>query len=190
MIWIIAKREIVTRARSRGFQAIMAIMFLAVVAAGTLPRLILGDGEPREVTVGVVDLDEALVAALEVGDEELAPELVDVTMSDGIAQLEDGDLDVIFDGDSLTWEGLPDFELDTYIRSIAQSVAFGDRATALGLGASDIDGLFSPVDIEEVRLDGGDDEFLPRVVVAGISTLATFVSPNLMALAAGASMNG
>jgi len=82
---------------------------------------------------------------------------------------------VLFRGDELVWEGVPDVTVDAYVRDIVQQVAFGERATAIGLTPDDVGVLFAPVEIDEVRLDGGDDEFFIRLIAAGVSGAATFI---------------
>lgn len=173
MIWTIAKREIITRGRSKGFLIVTGVLFLGVIGVALVQLLLAGSDEPREVTIGVTGDGTTFATALEVGNDDLEPtvELVD----DDVTQLEDGDLDVLFDGSTLTWEGLPDFTLDSYVRDTVQQATFGQRAEDLGLTSADLGRLFAEVEIEEVRLDGGDDEFGVRLAVAGVSGFATFM---------------
>ncbi len=173
MIWTIAKRELVTRGRSKGFLSITGILFVGVIAVAVLLSVLGGDDEAREVTIGLEGDGIAFAAAIEVGNDDLDP--TTITSDNGELALEEGDIDVLFSGSTLTWEGLPDQTLDGYIRDVAQQVAFGDRAAALGITPADVGGLFAPVDIEEVRLDGGDDQFLVRIAAAGVAGAATFI---------------
>lgn len=173
MIWTIAKRELVTRGRSKGFLVITGILFLGVVGVALALSLLTGDDDPREVTIGLEGAAVALAAPLAVGDENLAP--TTVPTDDGLAMLEAEEIDVLFDGTSLTWEGSPDNALDDHIRSIAQQVALGERADGLGLTRDDIGLLLGPVEIEEVRLDGGDEDFGVRLAAAGVGAVSTFM---------------
>jgi ABC-2 type transport system permease protein len=52
---------------------------------------------------------------------------------------------------------------------------FQERAVVLGLDRDDLAELFRVDEIEEVRLDGGDDDFRVRLAAAGASGLATFM---------------
>lgn len=173
MIWTIALREIVTRGRSKGFLAINGLLFVAVVAAAVATSFLGGDDEAREVTIGIQGDGVSLVQALEVGNESLAPETV--LVSDGLDALERGDIDVLFDGQSLTWQESPDFSLRNYIRSIAEQAHFAQQAELVGLDQAEIQTLFEEVEIEEIRLDGGDDDFFVRLVIAAVSGMATFM---------------
>jgi len=174
VIWLIAKREIITRGRSKGFQAIIAIMFLLVVAAGVVPQFLDGDGEAREISIGVTEDSAVLTPFLEVGDDDLNPTVLNLEEGD-VTALEDGDVDVIFDGTSLTWEGFPDIDIDGYVRSVIQQAVFSERAEGLDLGQNDIATLFAEVEIEEVRLDGGEDDLAARAAVAGVTGFGIFV---------------
>lgn len=174
MIWLIAKRELLTRGRSKGFLIITAILFVAVVGFALAIRLFGGGDETaRPVTIGVTGNGVALTEALAAGNEDLDPEVV--TTADGVADLEAGNIDVLFDGRTLTWaEGL-DFGLDDYVRATVQQQAIAERAATAGLSLQELGGLFEEVPIEEVRLDGGDDESDVRFAAAGVSAVATFM---------------
>lgn len=173
MIWTIALRELVVRGRSKGFLIVTGIMFLAVIGVAVVMSFLGGGDEAREVTIGLLGDAAAYEGPLSVGDEDLDPtvEIGDFAAAD----LEDGTIDVLFDGTSLTWADSPDNTLDAYIRSVAQQSAFGERADDLGLGSAEINTLFEPLEIEETRLDGGDDENGVRFAAAAVAGFANFI---------------
>lgn len=173
MIWTIAAREIVTRGRSKGFLVINALLFIGVIVSAVLGAVIGGDGEAREVTIGIEGSAAELAEALKIGDDNLAP--VTVEVSDGLASLESGDIDVLFDGSTLTWQESPDFGLRNYILAILRQEQFTSQAESLGLGPDELTILFEERTIGEVRLDGGDDDFVLRLVVAAVTGFATFM---------------
>ena len=144
-----------------------------MLAIAVIQVFITGSNEPRQVTIGLTGGGVTYADPLEVGNDDLAP--TTETVDDGIARLEQGAIDVLFDGTALTWDGLPDFTLDSYVRDTVQQATFGQRAEDLGLSSDDLGQLFAPVEIEEIRLDGGNDEFGVRFAAAGISGLATFM---------------
>jgi ABC-2 type transport system permease protein len=174
MIWTIAARELQTRGRSRGFLVITGILFVIVIGAAIATSLIGGGDEPTEVTIGVTGPGVDYVEALEVGSSEIDA-TVEVVESAGEQVFEEGDLDVVFDGSTLTWEGTPSFRLDSYIRGVAQQVQLGQRAEALDLSGAELSELLSEVEIEEVRLDGGDKDFGIRLATAGVSGASIFI---------------
>lgn len=173
MLWTIARREVITRGRSKGFLGITAVLFIGVIVMAVLLTVLDGSDDAREVTIGLEGDGVEFAGDLAVGNDELAPTVV--TPTDGADALETGEIDVLFSGSALTWDGQPDAALDEYVREVAQQVAFTGRAEALGVTTDDIIGLFAPVEIEEVRLDGGDDEQGVRFLAAAVSGLATFV---------------
>ena len=81
MIWTIAKREVVTRGRSKGFLAITGILFLGVIAMAILLTVLGGDDDAREVTIGIEGDGAAFADLLAIGDDDLAPTIV--TPDDG-----------------------------------------------------------------------------------------------------------
>lgn len=176
MIWTIARREIVTRSRSKAFIGMTAVLFVGVIAVALVQVFINSDDGPRQVTIGLVGGGAEAGETLELGNEDLDPtvEVVD-TVDTGEARLQDGSIDVLFDGEALTWKGLPDFALDGYVRDSVQQAAFAQRAQDLGLSDADLAALFAPVELDEVRLDGGDDEFGVRLAAAGVAGFATFM---------------
>ncbi len=173
MIWTIAKREIITRGRSKGFLILTGLLFVGVLAVALIQLFLNSTDEPREVTIGITASAGHFADALAVGNDDLAPDVQ--TVAGDTALVDDETIDVLFDGETLTWKGLPDYTLDSYIRDTAQQVRFGQRAEDLGLDSVQLGELFAPADIEEVRLDGGDDEFGVRIAAAGVAGLATFM---------------
>ncbi|MGB5760197.1 MAG: ABC transporter permease [Acidimicrobiales bacterium] len=173
MIWIIAKRELAVRGRSKGFLVVTAIMFVAVFGVAIVMSLIRGGNEPREVAIGLQSEAAPLVDALSVGNDDVAPTVR--VVGRGTAELEAETIDVLFDGSTLTWRASPDVQLDDYIRSTVQQRAFVDRADGLGLDAGDVQTLFEPVEIAEVRLDGGKEEYGVRLAAAAAAGFANFI---------------
>lgn len=173
MIWTIAKREILTRGRSKGFLILTAVLFIGVIAVALIQVFLNSTNEPREVTIGLTDTASDYANALIVGNENLAPVIEDV--ADDSALVDDETIDVLFDGTTLTWKGLPDNTLDLYIRDTVQQAAFAERADGLNIDRSQLSDLFAPVELDEVRLDGGDDEFGVRLAAAAVSGFAIFM---------------
>ena len=176
MISTIAKRELATRGRSKGFLVSTAIMFLGVIGASLAVSLLSGGDEAQDVTVGVLGEGVAYVAALDMDTEDFTVAIEEFATVDAAeAAVDAGAVDVAFDGGTLVWEGLPNSSLDAHLRNVIQQVQFADRADSLGLSSGDIGQLFTSVEVEERRLDGGENDFAVRAIVAGVSGLATFM---------------
>ena len=174
MIWTIALRELHTRGRSKGFLAVTGILFTAVVGAAGAITLLGGDDDALEATIGVVGPGVAYAEPLAAGSSEVDP-TVEVVEAEIEQVLEDGVVDVVFDGSALTWEGTPRFTLDTYVRQVVRQVQVGQRAEQLDLSGADLAALFAEVEIAEVRLDGGDEDFGVRLATGAASGLAMFM---------------
>lgn len=176
MIWTIAKRELSTRGRSKGYIGITAILFLFVIA-GVIASSVLGGGDDkaRKVDIGITETGAEYNALLADGSASLDPTITMFdTQAAGVAELTEGTIDVLFDGMSLTWDGLPDGELTDFITASVQQQTFGARATELGLTGDDLGVLFAQVELDEVRLDGGDEDRTIRLIVGGVAGLVTF----------------
>jgi len=118
----------------------------------------------------------AYVAALDMDTEDFTVAIEEFATVDAAeAAVDAGAVDVAFDGGTLVWEGLPNSSLDAHLRNVIQQVQFADRADSLGLSSGDIGQLFTSVEVEERRLDGGENDFAVRAIVAGVSGLATFM---------------
>lgn len=174
MTWMIAKREITTRIRTRAFQVITAILLLGVIGASIAISIFTGmEDEAREVTIGVTGDGVAFSEVLSVGTDELEATVTET--ADGESLLDEGDIDVLFTGEELVWDDFVSSSLDIYIRSAVQQAQFGERASELGLGGPELATLFSEVPIEERVLGGDDGEQGVRVAAAMVSTIATFM---------------
>lgn len=174
MIWMIARREIVTRARTKPFQIFTAIMFIAVLAVAILVAVLSGGSdEVDEVTIGIEGAGVAYQQALSVGSPLIDAEVV--ITDNGRERLDDGDLDVLFDGSALVWKGFPDDALDFYVRETVRQQAFSERATELGLSSNDLGVLFDPIELGEERLDGDGSEIGIRIATAMVGTIGTFI---------------
>ncbi len=185
MIWTIAQRELVTRLRSRALQAITGAMLLGIIALVVALSFFNPSDDVEEVTVGVTGAGADLVAALEVGDDRLDVATVPIELSGTTGPggadeavetaLTDGVVDAVFDGESLIWEGEPNRRLDGYVRDTVQQEAVAARAAERGLTGDDLARVFAPVEVDEIRLDGGDDQQEIRLIAAGASAFATFM---------------
>ncbi len=173
MMWIIARREIVTRVRSKPFIVLTALLFVGVIAVAVLANVLGGGDDKREITIGLAGAGVESAELLRSGSPTLDVEVVVDRAT--LAAVEDGDINVLFDGEALTWENFPDPQIDGYIRDSLSAAQFGERANELGLDQGEIQTLFEPVEIEEIRLGGDNSQFGLRFAAAGVSGLATFM---------------
>jgi len=174
MIWTIAKREIITRGRTKPFQILTAFMFLGVILVAVLVSLLTGgDDEAEAVTIGLTGAGEEFAPAFSVPNDQFDPTIV--VTDEGDVLLGNDEIDVLFDGETLTWKSFADPGVDLYVRSSVQQAEFARRAADLGLPPGDLVELFSEVPIDEALLDGDEDEQGVRIATAAASTIGMFI---------------
>ena len=153
--WLVARRELRERLRSKGLWAGTVAMLLIVVAAIVVPQL----AESRKVTKHVGfsgPVPEALPGAIT--DQGQAQ---DVTVrvhrfSDqaaGEEAVRDEDVDVLVaDGHRLLWRGEADDRLRAIVTGAIQVVAIQQRASAAGITPEQLAAIATPVAVENEEL--------------------------------------
>ncbi len=185
--WLVAKREIRERGRSRAFLASGALMIIGVAAAIVLPALL--DDGPGTKDVGLTGYVPAgLPAALEAQgaavDTTMRVRSFDTTV-EGEAALRDGDIDILVVGARrLEWRTRADDQLQAITAGAIQLVAVEQRAATAGISPDQLATILEPVSISNVELGlvagrSPDDEtaaFVMTLVLFGaISTYGSMV---------------
>ena len=170
--WLVARREVRERSRSKALWAGTAIMLLVVVAAILVPAL----AENAEITRDVGFTGAVPVELSDVVTEQ--GQAVDVTVrvhrfDDVVAGEEavrDEDIDVlVVDAQRLQWRGDPDERLRAIVTGAIQVVAVQEQAAAVGLTPDQLATLAAPVPVEneELGITAGrspDDEMAAYVM--------------------------
>ena len=182
-IWLVARREVRERVRSKGLWAGTAIMLLVVVASIAVPALAGGGAVTKHVGFAG-DTPTALTRVV-----RTQAAAVDVTVrvhrfddvTAGEAAVRDGDIDVlVVDRRLLEWRGRPQERLQTLVTGSIQLVALTERATAVGLDADELSSLIAPVAVENTQLGIAagrtqDDEMAAYLMsILLLMALATF----------------
>jgi ABC-2 type transport system permease protein len=153
--WLVARREMRERSRSKGLWAGTAFMLLVVVAAIVVPALADNDKVTRDVGFTGVLPDELPAAVTEQG------EAVDVTVrvhryddtSTGEEAVRDEDIGVlVVDARRLQWRGDADERLRAVVTGAIQLVAVQERAAAAGITPDQLAALAAPVPVENEEL--------------------------------------
>ena len=182
-VLLVAKRELVTRVRSKAFRittAIAAVLLVAAAVGGTL----LSDDDDVTASIGLVDLpqDNALAVVEAAGtavDVTLEPEEVGDEAA-GRRMVEDGDLDVLLvGGRDGGFTAYSDDELGTEIENAVNVAAV---RLALDAVVSDLGGTPQQVDealagarVETVSLQ--TDEYDPeRLAIGAIAGLLIYLA--------------
>ena len=153
--WLVARREVRERSRSKGLWAGTAIMLLVVVAAIVVPALAETDKVTRDVGFAGAIPAELSSVVTEHG------KAVDVTVRvhryddvvAGEAAVRDEDIDVlVVDAQRLKWRGEADERLRALLTGAIQLVAVQERAAAAGITPHELAALAAPVPVENEEL--------------------------------------
>jgi ABC-2 type transport system permease protein len=153
--WLVARRELRERLRSKGFAAGTAIMLVVVVAAIAIPALVDTDKVTRD-----VGFTGTMAAALPAAVTEHG-EAVDVTvrvhryddLASGEQAVRDDDIDaLVVDSRLLEWRDDADERLRSVLTGAIQLAAVQERADAAGITPAQLATLTAPVSVENETL--------------------------------------
>lgn len=153
--WLVARRELRERSRSKAFLAGLVVMLVVVVAAVLVPTMLERGAVTRD--VGIVadvpaELPDALSAQARAVDVRVRVHRFD-TLADGERAVREGDVDVLVVGrDRLEWRGTADERLRAVVTGSIQLVAVQARAVAAGIDPAALLAVVAPVPVENVEL--------------------------------------
>ena len=181
MIGEVARREIVTRARSKAYRISTLVLLVATVLLVAGAILLGGDEsatpEPTEVTIGLTSPDPALESASDsVADTRVRFEFTTLGDDDAVAEaLSSGDVDAaVRDGDTLVFQSDPDPGLRSLLTGVLQQVAVDRRAEEFGIDDATLGELLAPAEIDTEVVDPTTDGDAARTVVATIGIFVMF----------------
>ena len=181
MLKEVAEREIRVRARTKSFRIITGILVAAAIIGPIVGALWPNSGDDlREVTVGLVDVDETTrrqIAAFAEGNLDVTFEDYTGFSSDAVDQaLTAGDIDVALDaGPTLVWDQERDREIASLISAALQQQDVLLRGRALGLAEGDIAELLTPLQVEERFADPDESDD----VTTGVAFLGLMLALNI-----------
>jgi ABC-2 type transport system permease protein len=177
--WLVARRELRERSRSRAFIASVAIMILAVIGAIALPAVLRTGGGTKHVGLAGT-IPPALPEAIQTQSAAVGRE-AQIHRYDTLAAAEqavrDGKIDVlVVDAQQLEWQRHADEQLKAIVTGSIQIVAVQDRAADVGIDPDDLAAVMAPVAVRNVELGqvagrSPDDE-----TAAFIMTVLLFMS--------------
>jgi ABC-2 type transport system permease protein len=153
--WLVARREMRERSRSRGFRAGLVLMLIVVVGVVVVPTLLdtaddtkdvgLTGTTPNELPQAIRDQSDAVGVTARLhryGD-----------LAAGEAALRDEDIDVlVVDARRLEWRRHVDGQLQAVVTGAVQLVALQERAASAGIDPGDLLALVAPVPVENIEL--------------------------------------
>ena len=152
--WLVARREMRERSRSRAFRASVVLMIVAAAAVLILPALLKPDGT-RD--IGVTGPAPAALAAT-IGQQARAAGITArlhpyASLGPGEQAVRDGRLDVLVAGvQRLEWRGQPDEQLKAVVTGAIQLATVRERAGAAGISPGALAALLAPVSVTSVQL--------------------------------------
>ena len=152
--WLVARREMRERSRSRAFQASVVFLIVGVAAMLILPVLLKPSGT-RD--VGVTGSAPAALAATIAGQAQAAgitarvhPYASPAAAEQAVRQ---GHLDVLVaDARRLEWKGKPDEQLKAVVTGAIQLATIRERAAAAGISPGALAALLAPAPVTSVEL--------------------------------------
>jgi ABC-2 type transport system permease protein len=186
-VWLVARREIRERSRSRSFRAGLIVMLLVVIALIVVPAKLDIGGGPKD--VGVTSAVPSALSSAILAQGGAAGATVRLHRYDDVSAGEEAvrahDIDVlVVDARRVEWPGRVDEQLQAVVTGAVQLVAVQERAAAAGIGPDDLRALMAPVAIENVELGSAagrspDDE-LAAIVITTLLLMAIVIYGNLV----------
>lgn len=192
-IWIIARRDLATRARSKAFRISSALLLLGMILGIAIPSMLNRNAAHHSYTVAVVttsqksDLSAAIasrakaagitVTTRTAADRNTAVDLVE-SSTVSAALIDGGDGSV--NGDSkgeLIWKNNTDNRLNTVLRDALTQAAIGRRAQQFGLTATQLSTLLTPAAPAATTLQPEPDR-TAQTIIATVGMVLLFVALN------------
>jgi ABC-2 type transport system permease protein len=176
----LARRDFVTRAKSRAFLISMSVSILLVLALGPLIALTIDEDETPRATVGLVgELPIGLSSTMREQGSALGMVLSTrdfSTLSSAEAALEDGHIAALVNGTEIVWRGEPWAQLEAAMVSGYQLATRQEAVADLGLTSDDAARLFTAIPLTERLIQEPDPEDGPRRVAAYVAMMLLYVS--------------
>jgi ABC-2 type transport system permease protein len=154
--WLVARREIRERSRSKVFRAGIVITLALVIAAIVMAAKI----HPGNVTrdVGFTGTTPAALPAAVIDQGKAADVTVRPRYYGGVAAGQQAvrartAAVLVVDARTLTWRGQPDEQLRAIITAAIQAVTVQQRAAAAGIGPGQLHAVIAPVPVNNEQLD-------------------------------------
>lgn len=179
MIREVAKREIVTRGRSKSYRVttgILIVLTIVFVAGAAIFGSRDDSPDTIDISIGVtspIDRFDDTIAAL--SPELVNTEVVPIADAEVEQLLLDGDVDVVIrDGETLVWNDEPDPLTQSIVIESLTAIAVADRADTLGIDDSTLDDLLAPIPLDAEFIDPPTDGDTAKTLVATIGIFIMF----------------
>ena len=176
-IWVIASREMRSRAQSKAFRISSAVLLLGLVLGIVIPAFAMRNA--NRYTVAVVAqpglsqaiTSQAATAGLTVSTRAAAGRTAAAALVDA------GNADAAVAGQEVIWKNAENSRLAPVLYAALAQVAIGQRAQALGLTPGQLQGLLAPPRTTVIRLHAQPDR-TPQMIIALVGMILLFVALN------------
>lgn len=177
--WIVARRELVERLRSRAFQVGTGVQLVAVVVALVIAALT-GGGEDTKKVALAGDASAAYAAPLQATGPALDARVETTVVADRAAAVKavrDGDADAaVVDGREVVVDDDPDSTLAAAIQSVRRELALRDALDDAGVPQADLRAALAPAPLAVAVLDPGKSDLSTRQGIAFIAILLLYMA--------------
>lgn len=184
-IWIIARRDLVTRARSKTFRISSALLLLGMVLGIAIPSMLSRNAAHHSYTVAVVttpqnaDLNAAIASrARTAGVTVTTRTVADRATAVGLVESASVSAALVVDGEGeLIWKSKTDDRLNTVLRDALTQTAIGQRAAQFGLSTTQLGDLLAPAAPAGTTLRPEPDR-TAQTIIATVGMVLLFVALN------------
>lgn len=188
-VWLVARREIVTRVRNRAF--VLGLLAMIGIMAGYAALMVFIGTQAGTTTVGFTERTAALsMQVREVSGNLGAPvETREVSPNSGREQVRDGELAALITGPAteprMLVNDTPDEQLRTALDTVVQQQAVHNELERAGLDPEEIQRTAAQSAVPVTSLEPADPDQGPRLVMAmaagGLLYLFLVMSGNMVA---------
>ncbi len=175
MIREVARREIVTRGRSKAYR-VTTVVLIVLSIVFVIGAAVFGSDDDGETTTFDVAAPASLDASLRAAATDgIEIDVVQLTDDEARTAVSDGDVDVaVLPDDTLLWKQEPDQLLNSIVVDAVSSEAIDSRADDLGVDDAALSDLLAPVGFENRFVDPPSDSESARTAVATIGIFVMF----------------
>lgn len=177
--WIVARRELVERVRSRAFQVGTAVQLVAVIVALAIAALT-GGGEKTKTVVLVGAASSAYAAPLQATGPALDAKVQTSTAPDraaAVRAVKDGDADAaVVDGREVIVEDDPGDTLAAAIQAVRRQIALRDALDAAGVPQAQLRAALAPAPLRVAVLEPANDDLGARQGIAFVAVLLLYLA--------------
>ncbi len=175
-VLLVARRELVERARSAAFIISLVISVLVIGAVIVLPSLFADDSRQ----VGLVDAAPPSMEDMVKAEADRVGITVEISryadQAAAEADLDAGDLDVVVADQEVVWPAESDSQLETALESAMFMISVQERAAELGLDSSAAAQMLAPPEISVRSLEPVGSDIESRRLLAQVAVILLFMA--------------